>query len=328
MIANPQGLWYLLLLLPIALLVWARYWLGKRDLIALTGGWRRSLTGNLFVVKWFFSSISILLFTAFAVLALSGVSWGRYPVSTDYSGTDVSVAVDISRSMLAEDIYPSRIARAAGVLRQTIDANAADRFDVVVFKGTAVDVVPPTLDREALTSITRVLGPSMLTSPGTDIARGIRAALKSFPAQDAARHVILLFTDGGSLSGDPVKAARAAAAQHVPIYVVACGTQSGGPIPLGNGSFVEDANGNRVITRLELSPLREVAQVSGGKLLMLSDPRVMDQIDSLIGQHLSGGSLGSYRFQTRDQYRVFVVCALLCLCIYLAARIIRWRGIL
>ena len=327
MIANPTGFWYLLLLLPILLVLWFRYAGGRRDLLGLVGRWRSSDVSNVFMVKWFFSGLSILLFTLFSVLAISGVSWGRYPVSTNYSGTDVSVAVDISRSMLAQDLFPSRIKRVAGVLREIVSANTGIRFDFVVFKGTAVEILPATQDTEAMDSITEVLGPTMLTSPGTNIEKGIQAAVAAFPQQDPNRHIVLLFTDGGALTGDAVKAARAAAARHIPIYVVASGTASGAPIPIGNGQFVEDASGNRVITKLDASSLETIARVSGGQLLMLSDPLIARKVDTIIGRYSSGGSVGSYRMEIKEQYRVFVVSALLSLFVFIAVRIIRWRGI-
>ncbi len=327
MIANPSGFWYLVLLAPLALLLFLRYREGRRDLIRLAGSWRAGEVGNVFVVKWFFSGLAIILFTVFTVLAITGISWGQYPVSTNYAGTDVSIAVDISRSMLAQDLFPSRIKRVSSVLREVVNANTGIRFDVVVFKGTAVEVLPATQDTEAMTSVADVLGPTMLTTPGTNIEQGLRTAVASFPAQDPNRHIVLLFSDGGSLSGDPLKAAREAAAQHIPIYAVACGTASGGPIPIGNGQYVEDSAGNRVITKLDLATLQSVAGISGGEVLKLSDPLLARKIDSIIGRHAASGSVGSYRFEIKEQYRVFVVSALLCLCVFLAVRIIRWKGI-
>lgn len=327
MIANPSGFWYLLMLAPLLLLLWLGYRGGKRDVIRLAGRWRSQEVGNVFVVKWFFSALAMLLFTVFCVLAISGISWGQYPVSTSYSGTDVSMAIDVSRSMLAEDLYPSRMKRVAGVVREVVSENPGIRFDMVVFKGTAVDVLPATQDTEAMRSVADVLGPSMLTSPGTDIQRGIQTALKAFPEQDPNRHIILLFTDGGSLTGDPLKAARQAAARHVPIYVIASGTIAGAPIPLGGGRFVEDAAGNRVIAKVDMPALESIAKVSGGSVLMLSNPLITRKIDAIIGRQSPIGSVGSYRLELREQYRVFVVSALLCLFVFLAVRIVRWRGI-
>ena len=279
------------------------------------------------MVKWFFSGFSIVLFTIFTVLAIAGVSWGKYPVSMDYAGTDVSIAVDVSRSMLAQDLFPSRIKRVGGVVREVVSANTGIRFDVVVFKGTAVEVMPATQDTEALTSIAEVLGPTMLTSPGTDIERGIQTAIAAFPPQDPNRHIVVLFTDGGSLTGDALKAARRAAVLHIPIYVAAAGTAAGAPIPIGNGQFVEDAGGHRVITKLDLPPLEAIARVSGGKVFMLSDPLIVRKIDSVIGRRTGMGSVASYHFEVKEQYRVFVLAALLSLCVFLAVRILRWKEI-
>jgi Ca-activated chloride channel family protein len=327
-IENPAGLWYLFLLVPIVFLLWLRYRGGRRDLLGLVGKWRAAEAADVFVVKWFFSGLSLLLFTIFAVLAIAGISWGKYPVSTNYAGTDVSIAVDVSRSMLAQDLFPSRIKRVAGVLREVISANTGIRFDIVVFKGTAVEVLPATQVTEALTSIAEVLGPTMLTSPGTNIERGIQTAMTAFAPQDPNRRIILLFTDGGSLTGDALKAARRAAVLHIPIYVAAVGTAAGAPIPIGNGRFVEDASGNRIITKLDLPPIETIARVSGGKVLMLSDPLIARKIDSIIGPRSAMGSVASYRFEIKKQYRVFVVSALLSLCVFLAVRIIRWKEIL
>ncbi len=325
MIANPGGLWYLLILIPMVILLWRRYFSGARDIKALGGAWRSQRLLNVYLVKSFFSGLTFVLFCVFTILALSGISWGRYPVSERYLGSDVALTIDISRSMLAEDVYPSRLARTAGVIEGLLDRAKRSRFSVVVFKGIGVQVIPLTEDTSVISSFLQSMGPGVLSSPGTDIEKGVDAALESLSLRDGNKKMILLFTDGGALSGVAEAAARRAAARSIPIYAIAAGSAAGAPIPLGGGRYVTHRDGERVITRVNDPLLERIASTSGGKLLPLDDPLLLTKLTAIVNRPGGGGGSVEFRFEPRDQYRSFLVLALLCLALFVGVRVVRWR---
>jgi len=325
---NPAGLWFLLLLLPVGLILVLGYRTHRADLVALAGRWRERTVHNVHLVKWFFAALALVLFVLFTALAASGISWGQYAVSTSYTGTDVALLVDVSRSMLAEDVYPSRIKRVSGVIRDVIGTNPGTTFSLVVFKGKAVEIVPPTEDDESLYSVDAALDPTMFSSTGTDIEQGIRVAAGSFPAQDGAKRVILLFSDGGALTGDALRAAHDAALRNISVSVVAAGTAAGGEIPLGNGNYVLNPAGRRVVTQVDAAELAKIAQAGGGTLFTLTDPLITQKLDALIAGGSVKAGAGEYRYQTREQYRLFVVAGLICLLIVISTRVVRWKGLI
>jgi len=325
MIAFPAGLWYLLILVPALVILWQRYLSGSRDLRALGGAWRSERLRSVYVVKSFFSGLTFVFFCVFTILALSGISWGRYPVSDRYLGSDVAIAIDVSRSMLAQDVYPSRLSRTAGVIQGLLDRAKRSRFSVVVFKGIGVQVIPLTEDTDVISSFLRSIGPGVLSSPGTDIEKGIDAALDSLALRDADKKMILLFTDGGALSGTAEAAARRAAARSIPVYAIAAGSAAGAPIPLGEGKFVVDRNGDRVISRVNDSLLERIASTSGGEMLPLDDPLLLTKLTAIVNRPGGGAGDVEFRFEPRDQYRSFLALALLCLAMFVGVRVVRWR---
>ncbi len=327
MATNPSALWLLVLLVPIGAALLARYRSGREDLTRLVGRWREAPMHNTHLVKWFFEALALVLFVAFCALAAAEISWGRYAVSTSYTGTDVALLVDISGSMLTQDVYPSRIKRVSGVIQDIVDANPGTRFSLVIFKGRGVVAVPPTDDPEPLLSVAKILSPAMFSSVGTNIEQGIRAAMTAFPPDDGAKRIILLFSDGGALAGNAVRAAQAAAAAKIGVAVVAVGTTAGGPIPLGNGKFIESSNGHRVISTLDVSALDQIAKAGSGGLYFITNPLITQQLNALVAGHPAASAGGGYHFQSKDQYRVFVVAALVCLMILVFARVIRWRNL-
>ncbi len=326
MSGSAQALWCLLLAVPIALVMWRRYRAGRRTLALLGGRWREGRFLNTFLVKWFFSALAFLLFFVLSVLALADLSWGRYPVSERYLGTDVAIALDVSRSMLAEDVFPSRLQRAESVAKGLLDRARQDRFCVAIFKGAGVPVIPLTEDTQEISAFLDAAGPGLISVPGTDIEKGLDAAIDSLEAvKDANRKIILLFTDGGSLSGTPETAARRAMGLSIQIYPIASGTESGGPIPLGAGRYVTDRSGERVITRLEEPVLDRIAAMSGGEVYSLDDPLLLTKLTELADRSRGSGIGGAFRFEARDQYGGLLLAALVCLAIFIGIRGVRWK---
>ena len=207
---SPGTLWALLALLPIMLIQLRAYFKGRKDLAVLGRHWDRDAVQTLFLVKWFFLVLTFDLFVALSIFALSDITWGERPVEEDRDNLDVVVALDISRSMLADDVEPSRLSQSLAVIRSASRQLPAARFGLIVFKGDAVLLLPLTEDLNALEAVLDGVSPQLVSTPGTDLERGLAKAMDAFPAGTNAHRAILLISDGESLSGSPARAATTA----------------------------------------------------------------------------------------------------------------------
>jgi Ca-activated chloride channel family protein len=205
---------------------------------------------------------------ALIMAALAGPQWGVEVVETAQAGNDVVIAVDVSLSMLAEDVKPSRLARAKDELALLIDELAGARVGVVAFAGEAVVVCPLTTDTAAAKQLLRSLAPDAVPAPGSAIGKAIRTATAMLARYPGGRTIVLL-TDGEDHKSDPLSAAADAAAEGVRVEAIGIGTVEGEPIPLRDDAgaisgYKKDKRGTTVMSRLGESALAAVAQKTGG----------------------------------------------------------------
>ena len=325
-VTNPIAFLLLLVLLPIGVIMWRRYVTGTADLRALTGLWRKVEFSNVFVVKWFFSSLCLLMFVIFSVLALAGIYWGNEPVTTDRKGREVIFLMDVSRSMLAQDIVPSRLLRASAIAKSIIERGPESRFGIVVFKGAANLVIPITEDSASLLNFLDSIHTDLLSASGTNIELGIRTAIGSFSENIETGRTIILFTDGGFLEGNPLKAALEVSRQRIDLIVVAAGTNKASPIPLADGSFVTDENGMIVTTSLREDVIREIARVSEGSLHNINEPGIVNDLDQLLSR-MGLPRMGGFSFETQNRYRLFLLISLLWLGLALVLKTVKWKNV-
>ena len=327
-ILNPDSFWLLILLVPLGALSIFRYTRGKAALRSVVGSWRFGVIHNVFLVKVFFSRIALLLFVLFSVLSLADIRWGEKLVEDERSGYEVVLVLDISRSMLAQDVKPSRIDRMLPAIKRFASESGDTRFAVVVFKGKAHRILPMTGDLHSLDLILSSLGPGMMTSAGSNLEEGIRAALASF--QDTGKYqAILLFSDGESLSGDPEQAASEAGRKGIPVMSVAVGTERGDRIVLKNGETVLDRKGENVISRMDLTTLDSIAQASGGKRYSLDQlSRLRTEMLSVLKRMAPGQASEGLKLMKREHSRTFLLLGVGCLLLSLSIRGFRWKDVL
>jgi Ca-activated chloride channel family protein len=327
-IANPSAFWLFGLLAVLGLISVRGYLLGKRDLAKLVGAWRGFRFQNVYLVKTFFSRLFFLLFFVFAVFALADVRWGEKLVADERRGFDVAIAVDVSRSMLATDIEPTRLEAAVFQLRRFIDQPRDARFSVVAFKGEAHALLPMTDDVDSVKLVVGSLSPDMLTSGGSNLQKGLEAALDAFVDGGRYRSVLLL-SDGESLSGKPAQAAREAARMGIPIFAAAVGTESGSRIVLPDGSAVRDKRGREVISRLDWNTLETVSSLTGGKTCSLSELSGVweDLLPVLKGMNKEQPAEG-LRLVKRERTRLFLLLGIGALLAVLMIRSLRWKDVL
>lgn len=208
---------------------------------------------------------------ALCLVALAAPQWGVELVETQSRAHNVMIAVDVSESMAAEDLAPSRLERARLELASLLDELRGQRVGIIAFAGQAVTVCPLTADVEAARQLLRTLSPGMIPTPGTAIGDAIREASTVLDRAPAPRALVIL-SDGEDHKSDPEGAARQAASVGVRILGIGVGTPEGGPIPLrGPGGALEgykkDKSGRTVVSRLGEKTLQSVAALTGGAYL-------------------------------------------------------------
>jgi Ca-activated chloride channel family protein len=214
-------------------------------------------------------------------------------------GIDLVVCVDTSQSMLAQDLRPSRLERARREVQGLLDRVHGDRIALVAFSGDAREIAPLTHDRTTLAGLLGELRPEDNRLGGTNLAAALEHGLTLFDDRTGANEAICLLTDGEDLEGQGAAKAAEAAARGIRVYVVGIGTVAGGKIPVptqgGGQAFLRDGEGNEVVTRLEGSSLRALAESTGGDYLSVenSPTPLVDLYDARIskleGRDLEGG---------------------------------------
>jgi Ca-activated chloride channel homolog len=197
-------------------------------------------------------------------LALSRPQAGFRWEEAHRQGIDILMAVDTSRSMLAEDVQPNRLERARLGILDFVSRLEGDRVGLIPFAGSAFLMCPLTLDYDAFAQSLKALDTTLMPRGGTDLASAIHEAEAAF-ASDANHRILVLITDGEDLEGQALAAAKAAAKRGITIHTVGVGTPAGELIPAGRmGGFVKDEQGAVVKSRLDEAMLRQIAEVTGG----------------------------------------------------------------
>jgi Ca-activated chloride channel family protein len=265
----------------------------------------------------------ILWFTALSLLiiALARPRWGSQVEYIEQQGVEIMVALDVSESMLAEDLKPNRLARAKLEISELMDNLEGNEIGLVLFSGAAFVQFPLTSDFATARMFLDSAKPGIISRPGTALAKAIEIAQTGFNEERSSQKVIILLTDGESHEGDALGAANEAADQGIIIYSIGFGSPNGEPIPeydpLGNLiAYKRDQQGEIVLTRLDETVLQQLALLTGGRYFRAAaDGRevgfLADEIDKL-----QTASLES-RFETRriERFQWFLGLAVLALTI-------------
>src|SRR3954453_10639442 len=226
-----------------------------------------------------------LLALCCAIVALAQPRWGYSFEDVTRKGIDLLIAVDTSRSMLSNDVQPSRLQRVKLAATDLISELQGDRVGLIAFAGRAFLQAPLTIDYDAAVEAINDLDTKTIPEGGTNISEAIALATQTFGKSAMGNRAFIIFTDGEELSGDAAKEAKKAADAGVRIFTIGVGTPQGSLIPVtgddGQTSFVKDSAGQVVKSKLDNKRLREVAEATGGFYLHLENgPRTMQQVQS------------------------------------------------
>lgn len=200
----------------------------------------------------------------FAVL-LARPQFGSKLETVKRQGVEVMIALDISNSMLAQDVQPSRLEKAKRLVAQLVDKMENDKVGMIVFAGDAFTQLPITSDYISAKMFLESINPSLISKQGTAIGAAINLAIRSFTPQEGVGRAVIVITDGENHEGGAVEAAKAAAEKGIQVSVLGVGMPDGAPIPVeGTNDFRRDRDGNVVVTRLNEQMCQEIAQAGDG----------------------------------------------------------------
>jgi Ca-activated chloride channel family protein len=283
---SPNWLWALLALPALAFFFARAEQLGAEKLTKFVAArLLPQLAGTVNRGRRVFRFLLLLLVLGLVVVSLARPRWGYVYDEVKRRGLDLLLAVDVSRSMLSNDVQPNRLERVKLATQDLINDLQGDRVGLIAFAGRAFLQAPLTIDYDAVVDSINDLDTKTIPEGGTNISDAIGLAIRTFGKSATGNRAMIIFTDGEDLSGDAVGAAKAAAEAGVRIFTVGVGTPGGSLIPIqdGNGgtSFVKDAKGEVVKSKLDETRLREVAQATDGFYVHLENgPRTMKQIIS------------------------------------------------
>ncbi|OQY37832.1 MAG: hypothetical protein B6229_07535 [Spirochaetaceae bacterium 4572_7] len=325
-ITNHEQLWLYFFLFPMLCFMVIFYIQGVSGLKKLTGTWRFAAIKKIYSLRYIISNLLFALVLVSLLVGLSGITWQKKPEKDESIGLEIIFVLDISQSMMAQDVIPSRLGKSVSLITTLIDSVNNCKFGVVVFKGDAVVSVPMTEDTLALDAFFNSVSPGMITSPGSNQETAVRLAMNSFSGNSTNKRIMILLSDGEGLDGDLFKIVSDATNEEIPLYIVAAGTEEGSNIPLGD-NFVKNIQGKEVISRTDLSLLEDIAELTYGKFYELSNTQVIVQITSDIKSLEYDKSGERIKYINIIQYRPFLLFSLLFLSLYIFVKEWRWTEI-
>ncbi len=319
---HPEYL-YWLVIIPVLVIVYILFRIGQRKRFERFANleMRDNLVPAYSTRRANFKFIVFLLTIACSILALANLQSGSKMEEVKREGIDLYIAVDVSNSMNAEDIVPSRLERSKQAINKLISDMRGDRIGVIVFADKAFVQLPITTDYSAAKMFLSTINTKLVASQGTAIAEAINLALKSFPDEAHSRAIVII-SDGEDHENDAaVKAAQEAAKQGVHIYTIGMGLAEGAPIPEYNRygqqtGYRKDNNGYTIITRLDEQMLQKIAAAGNGIYVRASNSnvgleKIYEDINKLEKSEIEAKVFTDYE----DQFQWFVAAAIILLLI-------------
>ncbi len=313
---------YLFLLLPIVLVVflWLSVWKKKKQHEFASNKLLYRLTPEKSKFKPVLKLVFWLLTLASITIALVNPKFGTKLETVKREGVDIVFAVDVSKSMLAEDIAPNRIEKSKQLVTQIVNNLASDRVGIIAYAGQAYPQLPITTDYAAAKMFLQNMNTDMLSSQGTAIADAIEMATTYYNDEEQTNRILVIISDGEDHSDNAVAAASLAATKGIKIFTIGVGKTSGGPIPIKRNGIVEsykkDKDGETVVTKLNETVLNEIATNANGFYVNgTNTQQVVDEVKERLLE------MDKKEFETKQytefnhQFQWFLGLALLFLCI-------------
>lgn len=311
---NPQ---YLTLLLALAVLVLLHYYAMYRQKRNLRRYGDPELLKDLLIdvskvrpeLKFWLAIAALACF----IIALARPQYGTKIETRERQGIEAIVCLDVSNSMMAQDVKPNRLDKAKMMLSNMVDGMKDDKVGLVVFAGQAFTQLPITSDYVSAKMFLETISPQMIAVQGTDIAAAINLAMRSFTQQENVSRAIFLITDGEDNEGGAVEAAKEAASRGVRVYILGIGDPAGAPIPMpGSNQYITDEEGNVVVSKLNEDMCREIAQAGNGSYIYVDNSssaqeKLSEQVDRLAKAKMESQIYSEFD----EQYQGFIILGLI-----------------
>ncbi len=324
---------YALLLIPFFSVLFILYNTWKKRAVRRFGDWdviaqlMPLLSGKKQVLKF----IILMLSIGFLIIGLANPQIGSKLEKVQRKGADLVIALDVSNSMLSQDIRPDRLTRAVQGISKLIDRLEGDRLGIVVFAGKAYVQLPITTDYSAAKMFLSTISTQMVPSQGTAIGDAIELAIQSFKEDERSKAIIII-TDGENHEGNVLEAAQLATEKGIKIFTIGMGSPEGSPIPLLDNSgrqtgYKTDKQGQTIVSKLDETTLQQLASAGNGIYVRASTgqdglSRILDEINALEKQEIETRMFSEY--EGRFQYFLAVSLFLLILEFIIPERKSRW----
>lgn len=309
--AEPQYL-YLFILLPVLVTIFIFYRRAQKR--------RLQRFGDMAIIGQLMPEASpkrvrnkfILLVVVFGLMiaALAQPQFGSKLREVKRKGIEIMLAMDVSRSMLAEDFKPNRLERTKNAASRLVEQLEDDRVGMIVFAGDAYIQLPITSDYVSAKGFMSAISTDIVPVQGTSISKAIELATRSFSEQSHKSRALVIVSDGESHDDDPVAAAQLAKEKGIVIYTVGIGTPEGAPISI-NGEMMKDEDGNIVVSKLAEEMLQQLAVLTGGTYVRATNQSVgldeiLKRIKAMEKQEFNAMAFAEYN----DQFHYLVMLAL------------------
>lgn len=308
---------YIMFAIPVvvvlSLLVW--FWKKRAQKRFIDKDLLDRLSPNRSLFKSVLKITVLCLAIALMSFALVNPKIGTKLETVKREGVDIVFALDVSKSMLVEDIAPNRLEKSKQLITQILNSLAGDRVGIIGYAGSAFPQVPITTDFSAVKLFLANMNTDMVSSQGTAIAEAVHLAQSFYDDEDQKNRILILLSDGEDHEGNISRIAEEAAAKGIRIFTIGVATVEGGPIPIKKNGvlqyYLRDRNNEQVISRLGEDTMKEIARITNGEYLHGANTKeVVDRINSV----LSG--MDKQEFETmqfsdfQDQFQWFLGGAL------------------
>jgi len=313
--ANPEYL-YLLLLLPVIMMLFIFDRIRKKNAVRRLGDAElvRKLMPDISTARPIVKMVILSSAVLFLIIVIARPQFGSKMEEVKRQGVEVIIALDVSNSMLAEDIQPNRLERAKQAISRLVESLQNDKLGLIVFAGDAYTQIPVTTDYISAKMFLSTISPEIVPKQGTAIGSAIDLAMSSFSQTIDKSRALIIITDGENHEDDPVAKAKEAAEKGIVIYTIGIGSAEGVPISVNTGGrrdFMKDQNGNTVISKLDENILKEIAMAAGGKYVRANNSNIgLDQIFSDIRKLKKQDLEGTIYTEYNEQFQIFAAIAL------------------
>ncbi len=310
---NPIYLWALIVI-PILVIIRFVEW-RQRCIKLRKFGEKDLLKGLMPDVSKYRPSVKFWLLmaaVALVVVMMARPQMGAKISNEKRNGIQTIICLDISNSMLAQDVEPSRLDRSKMLIENLVDKFNNDKIGLIVFAGEAYVQLPITTDYISAKMFLNNIEPGLIKTQGTDIGQAINLAMHSFSQEDdKSGKAIIVITDAEDHEGGAEEAAKAAHKAGINVFVLGVGSGKGAPIPMGNGSYLKDRSGNTVMTALNEQMAQQIAQAGDGTYIHVDNTsNVEDRLNAELSKLQHGDAESVVYNASNEQFQIVGIIVL------------------